>query len=121
MTCKDCLHYNAHKHYFATPDYEKDFDDYFNCNGVEYKCPEFLDKSAWVHLPCKVGDTAYLIENDAVREITIEVVEFECDADEIDYYISNNWYGGYLGTTVFLTRKEAEKALEERRAKHYDA
>lgn len=55
-SCKDCLHYEAHKHFFNSPDYEKDFDDYFNDEGVEYKCPEFTDRSEWVYLPCK-GDT----------------------------------------------------------------
>lgn len=52
MTCKDCLHYESHKHFFNSPDYEKDFDDYFKDIDIEYKCPEFTDRSEWVHLPC---------------------------------------------------------------------
>lgn len=52
MTCKDCLHYESHKHFFNSPNYEKDFDDYFKDEDIEYKCPEFTDRSEWVHLPC---------------------------------------------------------------------
>lgn len=52
MTCKDCLHYESHKHFFNSPDYEKDFDDYFKDIDIEYKCPEFTARSEWVHLPC---------------------------------------------------------------------
>lgn len=55
MTCKDCLHYEMHKHFFISPEYEKDFDDYFIDEGVEHKCPEFTARSEWVHLPCAVG------------------------------------------------------------------
>ena len=51
-TCKDCLHYEAHKHFFKSDDYQKSFDDYFNDKHIENKCPEFANRSEWVHLPC---------------------------------------------------------------------
>ena len=43
MTCKDCIHYMAHKHFYFGED-EKDFDEYFNDDNVESQCPEFEDK-----------------------------------------------------------------------------
>lgn len=126
MTCKDCLHYEAHKHFFRSADYEKDFDDYFKDIDIEYKCPEFTDRSEWVHLPCKVGDTvyyfdgAYYLKNKNNWKITpIKVTELSTKigrsgklyplsiiANGTRYPITS------IGKTVFLTREEAEKALE---------
>ena len=53
MSCKDCLHYEVCESYskresLATLYYAEE-------------CPCFTDKSEWVHLPCKVGDTVYII------------------------------------------------------------
>lgn len=50
-SCKDCLHYEAHKHFFKSDDYEKDFDDYFKDKHIERKCPEFTNRSEWLHIP----------------------------------------------------------------------
>lgn len=50
MTCKDCLHYGAHKHFFKSDDYGKDFDDYFKDKNVECKCPEFTNRFEWLHI-----------------------------------------------------------------------
>ena len=53
MTCKDCIHYEAHSH----------FDPLFGFNdeNVEKYCPVFKDKSKYIELPCKVGDYAYRV------------------------------------------------------------
>lgn len=46
--CKDCLYY--------------DMCLFGACvNGAAGTCPNFNDKSEWVHIPCKVGDTVYVI------------------------------------------------------------
>lgn len=45
MTCKDCIHHVA-------------------CNRpdpLDIGCEDFSDRSLWVKLPCKVGDTVYVI------------------------------------------------------------
>lgn len=74
-----------------------------------------------VRLPCKVGDTVYYIGRGRIDDVQIE---------SIHCWISGIWkisgrhgtgrfYTGYefyfedFGKTVFLTRKEAEKALQE--------
>lgn len=121
MTCKDCLHYESHKHFFSSPDYEEDFDDYFKDVDVECKCPEFTARSEWVHLPCKVGNKLYevtsrkTISEYRVTAIRIELfsifIDWEITQGFVDRYISD-MPAGEIGKTVFLTREEAEKALE---------
>lgn len=78
-----------------------------------------------VKLPCKVGDTAYILGRNLLKganawymeKITIAVVDMERSALGTDCYIQAECelIGGYLGATVFLTKEEAEKALAERR------
>ena len=132
MTCKDCLHYEAHKHFFRSEDYEKDFDDYFKDKHIENKCPEFTDRSEWVHLPCKVGDTVYCFAEDfgTVLPYFVENINLAYLGDENELYVctieancNNNdelldsidFEPVNIGKTVFLTREGAEKALEEKK------
>lgn len=108
MTCKDCIHQTA------CLDWCRGF-------GQEAElCEHFSDKSEWVHLPCKVGDTVYIasefrgVVESKVRTLflssnSIEMIRTEC----CDVPFSN------FGVTVFATREEAEKALEER-SKHHE-
>ena len=75
-----------------------------------------------VRLPCKVGDTVYVPTRNFVSELKITLVSV--NTNEMAMYFS--WllnsgiypnldgFSGYeLGKTVFLTREEAEKKLEE--------
>lgn len=75
-----------------------------------------------VRLPCKAGDTVYVPTRNFVSELRITLVSV--DTNEMAMYFS--WllnsgiypnldgFNGYdLGKTVFLTREEAEKKLEE--------
>lgn len=55
MTCKDCIHYTSHRHFDPL------LDEVYTDEDVEYLCPEFKDKSRFVELPCKIGDTVYKI------------------------------------------------------------
>ena len=62
-------------------------------------------------LPCKVGDTVYAA--DAAPVIPLRV-------KELAFYLKGEDGGDYervsnIGKTVFLTREEAEKALEARK------
>ena len=69
-----------------------------------------------VVLPCKVGDTVYRIVRDAEPHITRDEVRNMYFADDMTLCIE--LVGGRIilpekfGKTVFLTREEAEKALE---------
>lgn len=69
-----------------------------------------------VTLPCKVGDTVYRIVRDADPHITRDEARNMYFADDMTLCVE--LVGGRIilsekfGKTVFLTREEAEKALE---------
>lgn len=114
MTCKDCLHYERCKKLGI-----------FNVETLSV-CEDFSDRSEWVHLPCKVGDIvyyfdgAYYLKNKNNWKVKpIKVTEFSTKigrsgklyplsiiANGTRYPLTS------IGKTVFLTREEAEKALE---------
>ena len=88
-----------------------DIADYLLANGV-------------IVLTCKVGDTVYMITpNGNIRNLTIESIDIELEKKEVKMtYLAVYEFEGkpcYMqiqsfkfGKTVFLTREEAEKALE---------
>ena len=89
----------------------------------DYVCPHFTDRSKLVNLPCKVGDKLYeitsrkTISEYQVTAIRIELfgifVDWKITQGFVDKYISG-MPAGEIGNSVFLTREEAEKALEEK-------
>ena len=106
MKCENCLHCEVCM--FAR-----------QYRGVN-KCPDFSDKDLCVKLPCKVGTKVYAIAtpcggckyNNLSSEETLkncrgcqkrEIIECEFDYDLLHEF----------GETVFLTRAEAERKLEE--------
>ena len=61
MTCKDCIHYEVCKN--------KNIKNPKGCNeniadlnNIETMCTDFKDESKYIELPCKVGDTVYVLE-----------------------------------------------------------
>lgn len=103
--CNKCIHRNVCGFY----------EPYEECGA----CNHFTDKSRFVELPCKVGDTVYMyIANKCgKRTFSFNIVEICIYEDEI--IIFDDWENGYhpedFGKNVFLTREEAEAALAERR------
>ena len=106
MKCENCLHCEMCT--FAR-----------QYRGVN-KCPDFYDKDLCVKLPCKVGTKVYAIAtpcggceyNNLSLDETLkncrgcqkrEIIECEFDYDLLHEF----------GETVFLTRAEAERKLEE--------
>lgn len=116
MTCKDCLHYDVCEAVRGRPNrVEKN-----SLRVAEKHCPynSFTDKSQWVHLPCKVGDRVYCFEPcfDTDHRPRLKVVEKEIiELKTIATVFGLNFDIDNIGKTVFLTREEAEKALEEMR------
>mgnify|MGYP006899736958 CR=1 FL=1 len=116
MNCRDCLHYEVCANHYtrSTLDY------------IHGECENFTDRSEWVHLPCKVGDTvyyfdgAYYLKNKSMWKIKpIKVTELSTKigrsgklyplsiiANGTRYPLTS------IGKRLFLTRKEAEEALE---------
>ena len=71
-----------------------------------------------VHLSCKVGDTVYCFAPffDADHHPKLKVVEKEIvELKTIATVFGLNFDIDSIGKTVFITREEAEKALEERK------
>lgn len=133
-TCKDCIHIKICTRYVKLLSKSKgiDFDNAIEqyCEKVEAdKCEYFQDRSKFIELPCKVGDTVYMIigRTEKVRRKKVtEHIIVKCGVDNFRIgdagYPSaalcdtdNNWYYGIepsnFGDFVFLTRKEAEQAL----------
>lgn len=93
--------------------------------GENFCCPDCKDRNRIVELPCKVGDTVYVIddmgdEEYSVAPCTISAIRYECKETDRKIIImtesflapfTNSWV---LGKTVFLTREEAERTLKER-------
>ena len=103
------------------------------CDDIEYDCSKCelekaLEKLAYyedleeqgllVRLPCKVGDDLYCIVNGEVKKLKVHsfgIPDFEITDIEIKYVdgFKIARFVGEVGKTVFLTREEAEKKLEE--------
>lgn len=101
MTCKDCLHYVP----CGVPSW-----------GNVTDCPEFTPQREWVHLPCKVGDRVFsiVIIGGEYSVVVDKVLALKITTDNI--YVETEYIdAGEICYTVFLTLKEAEKALAERR------
>lgn len=108
--CTDCIHYDSH---CCEPPYGAD------CDG-------FKDKSLYIKLPCKVGDTVYFdavgyhdtAEIDGIhidnQGILYTWVQYDVGVDLIELWDEGDFNIEDIGKTVFLTREEAEKALKER-------
>lgn len=112
--CRDCLHFKACYEMAAANNADE-----FNTMFAE-KCEDFADRSEWVHLPCRVGDTVYTIHNASLSHY--KVVEIIIN-DFVWAKLYNGEYSGEYKSElicldfsfnefVFLTREEAEKALE---------
>ena len=128
MTCKDCIHYELCQ--FFDGKYESPSD-----------CDFFKDRSRFVELPCKVGDTVWFILTDLddidLKDYTVTAGRCAINNGDIVTEIGTSgfWYQAIyddgrtktfnpsnddfcewdeLGKTVFLTREEAEQALKER-------
>ncbi|WP_418766385.1 hypothetical protein [Longibaculum muris] len=79
---------------------------------------EAEEQGLLVRLPCKVGDDLYCIVNGEVKKLKVHsfgVPDFEITDIEFKYVdgFKIARFVGEVGKTVFLTREEAEKKLEE--------
>ena len=93
-----------------------DDDDYitgFNSGlGVAIEAVEELQPVNGIELPCKVGDKIFEVYRCKIYEQTVKGFTTS-DRVELINCETKNFYRFELGKKVFLTRKEAEKALED--------
>lgn len=102
-SCKECIHFDRCKGLYKFDRLQK---------AVSKGCSYFKDRSRFVELPCKVGDTVYFIKGGRVMSDT--VIRFVIDRYAVKLTKSNGTDIGYttqFGERIFLTRKEAEQAL----------
>lgn len=111
--CKECIHS------------ECCFMQYGKTEALKWQsklgCKNFKDRSRFVELPCKVGDTVYVVENIAgenkIIQDSVETIGIGYYADGIEIYqfdgIKTDGYFSDFGKTVFLTKEAAEQALKE--------
>ena len=115
-TCNDCLHQiicNAYADAGVT-DIPKD--------DITI-CEIFKDRSKFVELPCKVGDTVYMLVTRKTKAFEVKSKNGEMKK-EINHhtfikktcFTKSNLFDVIerFGKTAFLTKEEAEKALAER-------
>lgn len=123
MTCKDCVHYDICE----------------KLRPIEYcmdiTCSHFKNKANFVELPCKVGDTLWVVwsytKAQQKKVYPVEVyalrydnkknnmrvcVEGDFKIDCYDGYYTHRYQGTFswenIGKTVFLTKEEAEQKLK---------
>ena len=105
MDCKDCIHYEVCE----------DFYDSYTLDLIHGSCINFDEKSEYMHLPCKVGDSCWFIRNNKIIKTTIEKIVLK----EKGLYLKLSCNSLYettcisIGKTVFFTYEEAEKVLKE--------
>ena len=83
---------------------------------------EVEEQGLLVRLPCKVGDTVYVPTRNFISELRIIMIAVHMYGAYFRWALNSGIYpnlDGFseseLGKTVFLTREEAEKKLEELR------
>ena len=117
MTCKDCIHYDVcHK-----KEWYLELGNISEHEGVDKVCKFFKDKSNFIELPCKVGDTVYIIENNSVKKWYVGIIKNTGEYWKCELKSNKNKYKydfrfakfDDFGKTVFLTKKEAEAKLKE--------
>lgn len=118
MECKDCVHCNV------CCDWKNICNQMSAFSSVEMEvCKDFKDKSKIIELPCNAGDDVFEItDRNTISVFRIRFIEISiCNniflhTDIIEGFIYSGevFRESDIGKTVFLTREEAEKALEER-------
>lgn len=112
--CEDCIHcdlcLNIHRLIL------------FDKNQVAH-CKAFKDKSLFVEVPCKIGDTVYLLMGSTTPiEAFVSSVEFFYNwvSKKTETHLELRIFKNFpvhkrvedFGITIFLTKEEAERKLE---------
>ena len=123
-TCKDCLHREACMKFNKV---RVEVLEKTASRGAEELCDTFADKSRFIELPCKLGDTVWIanltkrcVFENKVSGIYIAGVGKNANSIRFEHTnrMGEKSYRKYtfaqIGKTVFLTKEEAEAAIAER-------
>ena len=126
MTCKDCIHYDLCRS-CSRIQLGWHGNSVHYVENIEEICKDFKDRSRFVELPCKVGDTVYFnnVHLRYARVIAIYIDAsggmFDLDittniatATGYEHFINKDYTFEDIGKRLFLTREQAEQALKER-------
>ena len=102
--------------------------DYVTASEKLCEYEDLEERGLLLRLPCKVGDTVYYISEGFIEPCTVETIfisdytdkdgncsymaEIHFDREDCPY-VSTEIYFTDIGKTVFLTKEEAEKKLNE--------
>ena len=96
--------------------------DYPDCMSAHFA--DYLLDNGVIVPPCKVGDKVYVIFKNEIYKATVFSMKIETEDDHYLTLIKVNVFDKIsmfkvfiFGKTVFLTREEAEKALQEVKGK----
>lgn len=110
MTCKDCYHYDVCHRRINRIDFLPIINGeitripimFIKCKDVENRCGNFKNKSKIIEKP----DTVYQVDCERIYESKVKNIIFDTDGIAFDERA--------ISKTVFLSKKEAEKVLEEK-------
>lgn len=114
-TCKDCIHYEVCKTEKGSTVFYREGLLSSTYDQVDKICGAlFKDRSRFVELPCKVGDTVYwdILGKPVEDEITNITIYDNCTRVFLKKGISFDIED--IGRMIFLSREQAEQALKER-------
>lgn len=104
MMCSECIHSKM-------------------CEWVEHPyeeivCSDFLDAKSIIRLPCELGSTFYGVNGSDVCKYTVEAFEYRLKGDFILRTVYHMPFT--YGKDAFLTKEEAEAALDKKLKEEYD-
>ena len=120
MTCKDCIHYGVCGGFTPT-DLDQDVFDYCRegrtdeIPDIEERCGEFKDKSRYIEIHCKVGDTVYHINKTPFGGEVYELEIFDVSLRKGKPYYeteSIDFDNTAIGKSIFLTKEGAEAKMK---------
>lgn len=114
-SCKDCVHVEVCCKKNLHVAVGMNIIPRFKYKRIEQECKHFQDRSRFVELPCKVGDTIYRLKDGKVTKE--QVVEFGISSRGVVLYRTLGYelgYSDYFGNSLFFSKEEAEQALKER-------
>lgn len=137
-TCKDCIHRELCADYVSSLAKVQNADVKYisqwldeiegKKNQTDNACEHFADRSLFVELPCKVGDSVYL-DNLHIKYADVIGIYIDAFGGVFDlriytniqlangfgyeYFISKDYTFEDIGKRIFLTKEEAEQALKE--------
>lgn len=106
--CESCIHFDRCKGLYRSERLQK---------IASKGCPYFKDRSRFVELPCKLGDTVYYFNSDGEiysQKVSGFIVNFVGILVDSDVMFDSH----LMGDRFFSTREEAEQALKLKERKN---